>query len=141
MRIDEQRATGEDKENLAAGKKFLAENAKQDGVQTTDRGLQYKVIKAGEGPKPTVENTVKVHYHGTLIDGTVFDSSVERNEPIEFQLDRVIPGWTEGLLLMPQGSKYRLFIPYHLAYGDAAAGPKIKPYSALVFDVELLEIK
>ena len=88
-----------------------------------------------------MESTVKVHYHGTLIDGTVFDSSVERKEPIEFALNRVIPGWTEGLQLMSPGSKYRLFIPYHLAYGEAEAGPKIKPYSALVFEVELLEIK
>jgi FKBP-type peptidyl-prolyl cis-trans isomerase FklB len=103
--------------------------------------LQYKVIKEGTGPKPTVENTVKVHYHGTLIDGTVFDSSVERKEPVSFPLNRVIPGWTAGLQLMPLGSKYRLYIPYNLAYGDSGAGDKIKPYSALVFEVELLEIQ
>ena len=141
LQMDEEKATGADKENLATGKKFLAENAKKEGIKTTDRGLQYEVIKEGQGPKPSVESTVKVHYHGTLIDGTVFDSSVERKEPIEFALNRVIPGWTEGLQLMPQGSKYRLYIPYHLAYGEAKAGTKIKPYSALIFDVELLEIK
>lgn len=141
LRMDEQNATGEEKANLEAGVKFLTENAKKEGIKTTERGLQYEVLKEGEGPKPAAENTVKVHYHGTLIDGTVFDSSVERGEPISFPLDRVIPGWTEGLQLMSVGSKYRLFIPYYLAYGDAAAGPKIKPYSALIFEVELLEIQ
>lgn len=139
--MDEQNANGADKENLLTGKKFLSENAKKDGVKETASGLQYKVIKQGDGAKPTAANTVKVHYHGTLIDGTVFDSSVDRGEPISFPLGRVIPGWTEGLQLMAIGSKYRLFIPYNLAYGDAGAGPKIKPYSALIFDVELLEIK
>ncbi|MDF1816265.1 MAG: FKBP-type peptidyl-prolyl cis-trans isomerase [Verrucomicrobiales bacterium] len=141
LKMDEQNATGPEKENLQAGKDFLAENAKKEGVKVTDRGLQYKVLKEGEGPKPTAENTVKVHYHGTLIDGTVFDSSVDRGEPISFPLMRVIPGWTEGLQLMSPGAKYRLFIPYNLAYGDSAAGPKIKPYSALIFDVELLEVQ
>ena len=140
MRVDEQNAKGEDKVNLDAGKTFLAENAKKEGIMVTNRGLQYQVIKQGDGPKPKLDSAVKVHYQGTLIDGTVFDSSVQRNEPASFRLTQVIPGWTEALQLMPVGSKYRFFIPYHLAYGDAARGKFIKPYSALVFEIELLEI-
>ncbi|CAM1372015.1 Peptidyl-prolyl cis-trans isomerase [Tenacibaculum litopenaei] len=122
--------------------KFLEENKKKPGVKTTASGLQYEVIKEGEGTQPTAEATVKVHYHGTLIDGTVFDSSVERKEPIEFALNRVIKGWTEGLQLMKPGAKYRFYVPQELAYGATPRpGGKIKPFAALIFDVELLEVK
>ena len=122
------------------GEQFLAENKLREGVKTTESGLQYEVIKMGKGPKPTAESTVKVHYHGTLIDGTVFDSSVDRGEPISFALNQVIPGWTEGVQLMPVGSKFRFFIPQELAYGAREAG-SIPPYSALIFEVELLAIE
>lgn len=123
------------------GEAFLAENAKRSEVKVTDSGLQYEVLTPGNGAIPTATQTVKVHYHGTLIDGTVFDSSVERGETIEFPLNRVISGWTEGLQLMQVGAKYRFFIPYDLAYGERGSGPKIAPYSALIFDVELFEVK
>ncbi|PHI19233.1 peptidylprolyl isomerase [Lewinellaceae bacterium SD302] len=123
------------------GEAFLAENAKREGVQVTDSGLQYEILKPGNGKSPTATQTVKVHYHGTLIDGTVFDSSVDRGETIEFPLNRVISGWTEGLQLMQEGAKYRFFIPYDLAYGERGSGAKIAPYSALIFDVELFEVK
>ena len=103
-------------------------------------GLQYEVLKAGEGPKPQPSDKVTVHYHGTLLDGTVFDSSVDRGQPATFGVTQVIQGWVEGLQLMPQGAKWRLFIPYNLAYGERGAGGKIGPYSTLVFDVELLKI-
>ncbi|MFM9053078.1 MAG: FKBP-type peptidyl-prolyl cis-trans isomerase, partial [Bacteroidota bacterium] len=126
--------------NSAESKKFLENNKKKNGVTTTASGLQYEVIKQGTGPKPTAEDTVRTHYHGTLIDGTVFDSSVERGEPAEFPVGAVIKGWTEALQLMPVGSKYRLYIPSDLAYGERSAGPKIGPGSTLIFDVELLEI-
>ncbi|RBL88709.1 FKBP-type peptidyl-prolyl cis-trans isomerase [Chitinophaga flava] len=126
--------------NREAGEKFLAENKVKPGVVTLPSGLQYLILKAGTGTKPTLNDKVKTHYHGTLIDGTVFDSSVERGEPISFPVSGVIKGWTEALQLMPVGSKWRLFIPADLAYGDRGAGPKIGPASALVFDVELLEI-
>ncbi|MEM9017748.1 MAG: FKBP-type peptidyl-prolyl cis-trans isomerase [Verrucomicrobiota bacterium] len=139
--LAEKNATGPDRENLEAGKKFLAENAGKEGIVETDSGLQYEVLEDGDGDKPSASNTVKVHYHGTLIDGTVFDSSVDRGEPISFPLNGVIPGWTEGVQLMPVGSKFRFFIPYHLAYGERGAGADIKPYSALIFEVELLEIQ
>ena len=129
---------GETKE---AGEKFLQENALRNEVKTTDSGLQYEVLTQGKGPKPTAESTVKVHYEGTLIDGTVFDSSYQRGEPIEFPLNGVIKGWTEGLQLMPVGSKYKLYIPYELGYGERGAGTSIPPYAALIFTVELLEIK
>jgi len=122
------------------GEAFLAENAKKDGITVTDSGLQYEVLNQGSGEKPSKESTVKTHYHGTLIDGTVFDSSVERGQPAEFPVGGVIAGWTEALQLMPVGSKYRLFIPHELAYGERGAGGAIKPYAALVFEVELLEI-
>jgi len=122
------------------GEKFLEENKKKPGIITTASGLQYQVIKMGEGPKPTASDKVKTHYHGTLTDGTVFDSSVDRGEPIEFPVGGVIKGWTEALQLMPVGSKWKLFIPYQLAYGERAAGQQIPAYSALVFDVELLDI-
>lgn len=124
-------------ENMA----FLEENAKKEGIQTTETGLQYEVITMGNGPKPTLDQTVKVHYHGTLIDGSVFDSSVDRGEPIEFPVTGVIPGWVEGLQLMPVGSKFKFYIPYDLAYGERGAGQMIKPFSTLIFEVELLEVK
>ena len=126
-------------ENKAAGEKFLAENATKEGVQTTPSGLQYKVIKQGKGAVPTNKNTVKVHYKGTLIDGTEFDSSYSRNEPSSFPVTGVIKGWTEALTMMPVGSKWELYIPQELAYG-ARNQSKIKPFSTLVFEVELLEI-
>nr|WP_291914239.1 FKBP-type peptidyl-prolyl cis-trans isomerase [Chitinophaga sp. CB10] len=126
--------------NKEAGEKFLAENKTKPGVVTLPSGLQYQIIKEGDGAKPTLSDKVKTHYHGTLIDGTVFDSSVERGEPISFPVSGVIKGWTEALQLMPVGSKWKLFIPADLAYGDRQAGPKIGPGSALVFEVELLEI-
>ena len=122
------------------GEAFLADNAKQAGVITTESGLQYSVVTEGTGAKPTITDEVKVHYHGTLIDGTVFDSSVERGEPISFPVSGVIPGWTEALQLMSIGSKYKLFIPYQLAYGERGAGQQIGPYSTLIFEVELLDI-
>ena len=128
-------------ENKAAGEKFLAENAKKEGVVTTESGLQYKIIKAGKGEIPTKESTVKVHYKGTLIDGTEFDSSYSRKEPAKFGVTNVIKGWTEALQLMPVGSKWELYIPQELAYGERQSGSHIKPFSALVFEVELLEIE
>jgi FKBP-type peptidyl-prolyl cis-trans isomerase FkpA len=126
--------------NKAAGELFLAENAKKAGVVVTESGLQYEVITKGTGATPADGQNVKVHYHGTLIDGTVFDSSVDRKEPIVLNVNGVIPGWTEALKLMQVGAKYKLYIPYQLAYGQADQGP-IKPYSALVFEVELLSIE
>ena len=127
-------------ENKAAGEKFLAENKTKEGVVTTESGLQYKIIKAGKGEIPIKSSTVKVHYKGTLIDGTEFDSSYSRNAPTSFRADQVIAGWTEALTMMPVGSKWELYIPQELAYGVRDAG-KIKPFSALVFEVELLEIE
>lgn len=123
------------------GTAFLAANKTKPGVKTTASGLQYLVVKEGTGAKPTVNDKVKVHYHGTLIDGTVFDSSVDRGEPISFPVNGVIAGWTEALQLMPVGSKWKLFIPSQLAYGDRGAGPTIKGGAALIFDVELLAIE
>lgn len=122
------------------GEKFLAENALREGVKVTESGLQYEVIKMGRGKKPAATDRVKVHYHGTLIDGTVFDSSVERGEPTSFGLNQVITGWTEGLQLMPVGSKFRFYIPQELGYGSRNAG-SIPPYSTLIFEVELLGIE
>jgi FKBP-type peptidyl-prolyl cis-trans isomerase FkpA len=126
--------------NKAAGELFLKENAKKPGVVTTASGLQYEVIKKGTGEVPSVLSRVKVHYHGTLIDGTVFDSSVDRGEPAVFGVNQVIKGWTEALQLMPVGSKYKVYIPQELAYGSQDQGT-IKPFSALVFEVELLSIE
>ena len=123
-----------------AGAAFLEANKKADSVVVLPSGLQYKIMKAGTGPKPTINNTVKTHYHGTLIDGTVFDSSVKRGQPAEFPVGGVIQGWVEALQLMPVGSKWKLFVPYNLAYGERSAGAEIKPYSTLIFEVELLEI-
>jgi FKBP-type peptidyl-prolyl cis-trans isomerase len=131
----------EGNKNKEAGKKFLADNGKKSGVTTTASGLQYEVIKTGTGPKPTAANTVKVHYHGTTIDGKVFDSSVDRGEPVTFGLGQVIKGWTEALQLMPVGSKWKIYIPSELGYGEQAAGPKIKPNSVLIFEVELISIE
>lgn len=127
-------------ETIAAGKKFLEENKLKEGVVTTESGLQYEVIKMGKGAKPTATDKVKVHYHGTLTDGTVFDSSVDRGEPITFALNQVIPGWTEGVQLMPVGSKFRFYVPQELGYGARQAG-SIPPYSTLIFEVELLGIE
>ena len=124
-----------------AGASFLEENKAREGVMVTDSGLQYEVLSEGEGPKPTADDTVSVHYVGTLMDGTEFDSSIARGEPASFPLKGVIPGWTEGLQLMNVGSKYRFVIPSDLAYGERGAGQAIGPGETLVFEVELLEIK
>ena len=123
----------------AEGEKYLAENAKKEGVVTLPSGLQYMVLKEGNGKKPKATDQVKCHYEGFLIDGTVFDSSIQRGEPAVFPLNQVIAGWTEGLQLMQEGAKYRFFIPYILGYGEGGAGASIPPYAALIFDVELLE--
>ena len=128
-------------DNQKLGDAFLAANAKKDGVKTTASGLQYKVNKSGTGRTPKNSDTVKVHYHGTLIDGTVFDSSVDRGEPISFPVNGVIPGWTEALQLMKEGDKWQLYIPAKLAYGEQSPGGKIGPNSTLIFDVELLAIE
>ncbi len=124
----------------AAGEAFLAENAKKAGVTVTASGLQYEVLTAGSGKTPGRNDKVRTHYHGTLIDGTVFDSSYNRGQPAEFPVSGVIAGWTEALQLMQEGAKYRLYIPHNLAYGERGAGGAIKPYSALIFDVELLNV-
>lgn len=122
------------------GEKYLADNARKDGVHTLPSGLQYQVLKEGNGKKPSAKDSVKCHYEGFLIDGTVFDSSVQRGEPAVFGLQQVIAGWTEGLQLMQEGAKYRFFIPYRLAYGEGGAGAAIPPYAALIFDVELIQV-
>lgn len=128
--------------NLEDGKKFLADNGKKSGVITTASGLQYEVMREGTGIKPAETDTVKVHYHGTLVDGTVFDSSVERGEPVEFPLNGVIPGWTEGVQLMPVGAKFKFFIPGELGYGqNPPPRSPIGPNVVLIFEVELLEVK
>lgn len=142
-KMNEQRAA-ESKKNSAeatqAGKDFLAKNAKREEVTVLESGLQYEVMKQGSGPKPTAASQIKCHYHGTLINGEVFDSSVERGEPATFGVGQVIKGWTEALQLMPVGSKWKLYIPSDLAYGDNGAGGKIGPGATLIFEVELLEI-
>ena len=125
----------------AEGETYLAENAKKDGVITTASGLQYTVLKEGTGKSPKATDTVVCHYEGFLTNGTVFDSSIQRGEPAAFPLNGVITGWTEGLQLMKEGGKNRFFIPYHLAYGEAGAAGSIPPYAALIFDVELIEVK
>ncbi len=124
----------------AEGEAFLAENAQKDGITITESGLQYEVLTEGNGDKALATSTVRTHYHGTLIDGTVFDSSVDRGEPAEFPVNGVIAGWTEALQMMPTGSKWRLYLPSDLAYGERGAGGAIGPYAALVFEVELIEI-
>ena len=134
----EQKIAGEAK---AAGEAFLAENAKREGVKVTESGLQYEVLEATIGQKPKATDKVRVHYEGTLIDGTVFVSSYKRGESITFGLNQVIKGWTEGLQLMSIGSKYKLYLPYQLAYGERGAGANIPPYAALIFTVELLGIE
>lgn len=126
---------------LAKGEKFLEDNAKKEGVVTTPSGLQYKVLVEGTGKSPKATDTVLVHYAGTLIDGREFDSSYRRNAPIEFPLNRVIAGWTEGVQLMKEGAKFRFFIPSKLAYGPRGAGRDIGPNEALIFEVELLQVK
>ncbi len=136
----EEKAKVESEKSKAEGEKYLADNAKKEGVMVTDSGLQYEVMSEGEGAKPVATDVVKVHYKGTLLDGTEFDSSYSRNEPTTFPLNRVIPGWTEGLQLMPVGSKYKFTIPSDLAYGDRDLG-KIPANSTLIFEVELLEIQ
>ncbi len=125
---------------IAENEAFLADNAKRDGVTVTESGLQYEVVEAGSGDKPSADSTVRVHYHGELIDGTVFDSSYQRGQPAEFPVNGVIRGWTEALQMMPVGAKWRVYVPQQLAYGEQGAGAAIKPYSTLVFDVELLDI-
>ncbi|HRE52674.1 MAG TPA: FKBP-type peptidyl-prolyl cis-trans isomerase [Flavitalea sp.] len=126
--------------NLKAGQDFLEANKKKPGIVTLPSGLQYEIISTGTGAKPSATDTVTCHYHGTLIDGTVFDSSVRRGQPASFPLNKVIKGWTEGLQLMPAGSKWRFFIPAHLAYGERQVSAQIGPNSALIFEVELLGI-
>ena len=139
---DKQRAAAAEagKVAKAAGESFLANNAKKEGVVVLPSGLQYQVLKEGNGKKPSSTDQVKCHYEGTLIDGTIFDSSYQRNEPATFGLNQVIAGWTEGVQLMSEGAKYRFFIPYNLAYGERGAGAQIPPFAALVFDVELLKV-
>ena len=139
---DKQRAAAAEagKVAKAAGESFLADNAKKEGVVVLPSGLQYQVLKEGNGKKPSATDQVKCHYEGTLIDGTIFDSSYQRNEPATFGLNQVIAGWTEGVQLMSEGAKYRFFIPYNLAYGERGAGAQITPFAALVFDVELLKV-
>jgi len=127
--------------NRTAGEQYLAKNKLRKEVTTLPDGLQYEIMKAGDGAKPKDTDNVLVHYHGTLMDGTIFDSSVDRGEPIEFPLNGVIKGWTEVLQLMPVGSKWKVYIPYQLAYGDRSPGGSIQPYSMLIFEIELLAIK
>lgn len=126
--------------NLEEGNAYLEKNKAREGVTTTQSGLQYEVITAGTGPMPTAADQVRVHYHGTLIDGKVFDSSVDRGEPVVFGVGQVIPGWTEALQLMPVGSKWKIYLPSNIAYGERGAGGDIGPNAALIFEVELLEI-
>jgi len=128
------------KQRTEEGEKFLAENAKRKEVMVLESGLQYEILKNGNGPKPSLNDQVTTHYHGTLIDGTVFDSSVERGQPATFPVSGVIKGWTEALQLMEVGSKWKLYIPYNLAYGEKGAGAQIGPYTTLIFEVELIKI-
>lgn len=137
---DDNDSTVSYEENLKKGQEYLEENAKREGVTVTKSGLQYEVLQEGEGKSPSATDVVKCHYEGRLIDGTVFDSSYNRGTPSEFALNQVIKGWTEGLQLMKEGSKYRFLIPYDLAYGSRGVSI-IPPYSALIFDVELIEVK
>lgn len=125
---------------MAEGQNFLNENAKKEGVITLPSGLQYQVLSEGTGKKPKATDQVKCHYEGMLVDGTLFDSSIQRGEPATFGLNQVIAGWTEGLQLMKEGAKYRFFIPYHLGYGEHGAGSSIPPFATLIFDIELIEV-
>ncbi len=140
QKVKDQEAKAKAGVNLEKGKKFLEENGKRKGVVTLPSGLQYEIIKEGNGPKPAATDKVTTHYHGTTIDGKVFDSSVERGQPAQFGVNQVIPGWTEALQLMPVGSKWKLFIPANLAYGESGAGGAIGPNETLVFEVELISI-
>ncbi len=126
--------------NIKAGQDFLAENSKKEGIVTLESGLQYEVINEGNGEKPKATDNVKCHYHGTLINGSVFDSSVQRGEPATFPVNGVIPGWVEALQMMPVGSKWKLYVPSDLAYGEHGAGQSIEPHTTLIFEVELLDI-
>ena len=139
---EKQRASAAERHKTlkAQGEQYLAENGKKDGVVTLPSGLQYQVLQEGNGRKPKATDQVKCHYEGMLVDGTLFDSSIQRGEPATFPLNGVIAGWTEGLQLMQEGAKYRFFIPYHLGYGERGAGASIPPFAALVFDVELIEV-
>jgi len=139
---NKQRATATERfqSNKDNGEKYLSENAKKDGVVTLPSGLQYQVLKEGNGKKPKATDKVRCHYEGMLLDGTLFDSSIQRGEPAVFGLNQVISGWTEGLQLMQEGAKYRFFIPYHLGYGEHGAGQQIPPFSTLIFDVELIDV-
>ena len=139
---EKQRAAAAEKGKTAKvdGEKYLAENAQKEGVVTLPSGLQYKVLREGNGKKPKATDQVKCHYEGMLVDGTMFDSSVQRGEPATFPLNGVIAGWTEGLQLTQEGAKYRFFIPYQLGYGERGAGSSIPPFATLVFDVELIEV-
>ncbi len=139
---EKQRAAAAEKGKVAKeqGESYLSENAKKDGVVVLPSGLQYQVLQEGTGKKPKATDQVKCHYEGMLVDGTMFDSSIQRGEPATFPLNGVIAGWTEGLQLMSEGAKYRFFIPYHLGYGERGAGASIPPFAALVFDVELIEV-
>lgn len=132
---------GSGKKNIEAGKKFLEENSKKEGVKTTGSGLQYKVLTEGSGKKPAATDTVETHYEGKTLDGTIFDSSYKRGQTTSFPLNGVIKGWTEALQLMAEGSKYELYIPFELAYGPAGSGGTIEPYSTLIFTVELIAVK
>lgn len=136
----QEKAMAAGSENQKAGEEFLAKNKNEEGVTELPSGLQYKVIKEGDGAKPGITDQVTTHYHGTLIDGTVFDSSVQRNQPATFGVNQVIAGWTEALQLMKEGSKWRLFVPSNLAYGERGAGADIGPNATLIFDVELLKV-
>lgn len=127
-------------DNLKSGQQFLAENTKKSGVVTLPSGLQYQILQQGSGRTPNAKSTVTVNYEGRLIDGTIFDSSIARNQPVEFQTSQVIPGWTEGLQLMKEGAKYRFFIPASLGYGEMGSGDSIEPNSTLIFDVELIKV-
>ncbi len=137
----EEKMAETNREAVAAGEKFLEDNAKREGVKTTESGLQYEVLKEAEGPKPTADDVVTVHYEGSLTDGTVFDSSIKRGTPIDLPVGGVIPGWVEGLQLMSVGEKYKLYIPSELAYGEQSPSPLIPANSVLVFELELLDIK
>lgn len=140
MAKQEAKAKEQGEKNKKDGEAFLAENGKKEGVVTLPSGLQYKIVKAGTGKKPGKDDSVTVHYRGTLIDGKEFDSSYQRNEPVTFPVSGVIPGWTEALQLMPEGSKWQLFIPSSLAYGERGAGPQIGPNATLIFEVELVKV-
>ncbi|HCC69961.1 MAG TPA: peptidylprolyl isomerase [Bacteroidales bacterium] len=136
----EKKLEEEYKDYIDANREFLEKNKEKEGVEITESGLQYKVIKMGDGPKPGLRDTVIVHYTGKLINDTVFDSSVQRGQPAQFKTSALIKGWSEGLQLMPAGSKFEFFIPYELGYGTRGAGQEIKPYSTLIFEVELLNV-